>query len=331
MSYHGPGPCSPARGKARGQQPEVQKSKKRICYGNPDLTNIGIFGKDLSGFVASFPSSLQSALLAGGMEKWQRDGFDSFGAWRRADQKRRDDARRAALAAAASPKTPPPLAMALAMPIAADARDVYVLASCPGITCSGHGTAHVHQKRVRLASVPVAPVVGQVATPVMPLTVTLTDPEAQSPPRRQLQKSGELLERVEVTSSGSRVHHLERMTPRGSRLTAEYRSPKGMPDPGVSWERSRDAYAKLRLSDTSRSAHAHMKRKAGIPATAQPQAQVRERVPWGYWNGKWLGDGGEDHFLSLSQHDQEEMWRLSGGRGAEYFQYMRPLASRSEV
>jgi hypothetical protein len=41
-----------------------------------------------------------------------------------------------------------------------------------------------------------------------------------------------------------------------------------------------------------------------------------------------LGDGGEDHFLGLSQHDQEEMWRLSGGRGAEYFQYMRPLESR---
>ena len=257
------------------------------------------------------------------MEKWQRDGFDSFGAWRRADQKRRDDARRAARAAAASPTPPPPLAMALAMPIATDARDVDVLASCSGITCSGHGTAHVHRKRVRLASVPVAPVVGQVATPVMPLTVTLTDPEAQSPPRRQLQKSGELLERVEVTSSGSRVHHFERMTARGSRLTAEYRSPKGMPDPGVSWERSRDAYAKLRLSDTSRSAHARMKRKAGIFATAQPQAQVRSRVPWGYWNGKFFGNAGDDHFLGGSRQqfteEEEEMWRISGGRGERSF------------
>ena len=27
-------------------------------------------------------------------ETWQRDGFESFGDWRRADQKRRDDAKR---------------------------------------------------------------------------------------------------------------------------------------------------------------------------------------------------------------------------------------------
>ena len=209
------------------------------------------------------------------MEKWQRDGFDSFGEWRRADQKRREDAKKAARAAAA-PLPPPPLrAVALAMPVAADARDVCVLASCPGSTCSGHGTAHVHRKRVRLADVPMTPVVGILTTPIMPTTVTLTDPEARSPPRRQLQTSGELLEHVEVTPGGSRMHHLERTTPRGTQLTAQYKSPKGVPDAGVSWERSRDAYQKLRLSDASRSALACKKRKAGIPPALHAQRQPR--------------------------------------------------------
>lgn len=207
------------------------------------------------------------------MEKWQRDGFNSFGEWRRADQKRRDDAKKVARAAAA-PLPPPPLrAVALAMPVAADARDVCVSASCPGSTCSLHGTAHVHRKRVRLADVPMTPVVGLLATPIMPTAVTLTDPEAQSPPRRQLQKS--LLEYVEVTPGGSRVHHLERTTPRGTQLSAQYKSPKGVPDAGVSWERSRDAYQKLRLSDASRSALACKKRKAEIPPALHAQRQPR--------------------------------------------------------
>jgi hypothetical protein len=277
-NYHGPGPC-PLRKRraARGTRPEG--SKELRSHTVQKITSHAHAQKRKSFFwfrrVSAQGGELPPKPDPLAMEKWQLDGFDSFGEWRRADQKRRDDAKKAARAAAA-PLPPPPLrAVALAMPVAADARDVCVLASCPGSTCSGHGTAHVHHKRVRLAAVPMTPVVGQLATPIMPTTVTLTDPEAQSPPRRQLQKSGELLEHVEVTPGGSRMHHLERTTPRGTQLTAQYKSPKGVPDAGVSWERSRDAYQKLRLSDASRSALACKKRKAGIPPALHAQRQPR--------------------------------------------------------
>jgi hypothetical protein len=50
---------------------------------------------------------------------------------------------------------------------------------------------------------------------------------------------------------------------------------------------------------------------------------VRERVPWGYWNGKFFGNAGDDHFLGGSRQqfteEEEEMWRISGGRGERSF------------
>ena len=166
------------------------------------------------------------------MEKWQREGYDSFGAWRRADQKRRDDEKKAAradaaAAAAAAPLLPPPpQPVVLAMPIPEGVRDVRVkdVRGCPGPTCSLtgvtgcslYGTKHVHCKRVRVATVPIASVVRLLPIPVTPTTVTETDGMAGSPPR---QKLGTLYERVDVTPGGSRVHTLERTTPRGSRLT----------------------------------------------------------------------------------------------------------------
>ena len=194
------------------------------------------------------------------MEKWQRQGFESFRAWRLAEQKRRDDAKKAARAEAARPSPAPLLAVALAMPVAPGTRDACVLDSCPGSTCTGHGTAHAHRKRVRLASVPFASVVGQLPTPIVPLTVTMTDPEARhGDPRRHLEKTGEILESVELTPGGSRVHRLERTTPRGTRRTAEYSSPKGEPEPGDTEECPRDAACRrLRLSSPSRAAQARI-------------------------------------------------------------------------
>lgn len=230
------------------------------------------------------------------MEKWQRDGYDSFGAWRRADQKRRDDAKKAARAdakkaaradAAAGAATAPPLPLppqpvVLAIPIPKDVQDVTVRQSCPGPTCSAYGTLHSHQKRVRVAKVPIASVVRQLATPVAATSVTLTDPDVASPPRRQL---GISYERVEVTPGGSRIHTLERTTPRGSMLTASYTSPTRYPGylspnashrytaSGASW------WSQLNLSDASRAAAARGKRKAGIPPALHAQRVQRKRSP----------------------------------------------------
>ena len=222
------------------------------------------------------------------MEKWQRDGFESFGAWRRADQKRRDDAKRdakrAARAAAAAP-SPPPLAVhvVLAKPFAAGTRevnDVYWQTRIHGC-CS-------HHKRVRIADVAFAPVVGPVVMPITPLTLTATDykmamtlerPRGEDAPKqlapllikkalsaaaaaadyagavgvfeeswanqlephmqmpsaalRQTQSSPKAQfrgyqEHIQVTPGGSRVHKIERTTPGGTHLTAEYTSPVGV-------------------------------------------------------------------------------------------------------
>ena len=60
-----------------------------------------------------------------------------------------------------------------------------------------------------------------------------------------------------------------------------------------------------------------MKRKAGIPPAAQPQAEC-DRVPWGFWNKNGKGFGGQltnEGFLCLSKEEQEEEWRRCGGRG----------------
>ena len=159
------------------------------------------------------------------MEKWQREGFESFGAWRRADQKRRDDAKRAARALP-EVRPSPPQPVTMAMPIAADAQEVYVRTGCPwGSTCTLHGRAHSHRRRVRLAKVPLALVVQQLAAPVPPTTVMLTDPDVASPPRRQIAATGQVHDMVELTPGGSRVHRLERMTPRGSCVSSQQITP----------------------------------------------------------------------------------------------------------
>ena len=173
--------------------------------------------------------------------------------------------------------------------------------------CTAYGTAHKHRKRVRLASVPVASLLGQLAIPVTPLTVTQTDPNPPTPPRRQLEESGQLHERVEVTPGGSRAHMLERTTPGGTTRTATYTSPGGWNDRTLAME-------KLQQCDKSRAAQARAMRKAGVPAA--PQAK-RDRVPWGYLNDKWWwGGDAHEEFLSLSKDEQEEEWHLHGGRGA---------------
>ena len=195
-----------------------------------------------------------------------------------------------------------------------------MVAACPhqawyewngGSKCTLYGTAHSHRKRVRLASMPVASLLGQLATPVAPLTVTMTDSDPPTPPRRQLEKSGQLHERVEVTPGGSRAHMLERTTPGGTTRTATYTSPRSPPG---GWNDRTLAMEKLQQCDKSRAAQARAMRKAGVPAA--PQAK-RDRVPWGYLNDKWWwGGDAHEEFSSLSKDEQEEEWHLHGGRGA---------------
>ena len=65
-----------------------------------------------------------------------------------------------------------------------------------------------------------------------------------------------LQDNVVLTPQGSRVHIMERTTPGGTRLTAEYTSPNGR----------YEALDKLRLSERSMTAQARKRRKAGVPA-----------------------------------------------------------------
>ena len=76
-----------------------------------------------------------------------------------------------------------------------------------------------------------------------------------------------LQENVQLTPQGSRVHKLERVTPRGTRLVAEYSSPHG--------DRHK-AFQKLRLSDRSMAAQARKRRKAGVPARELAACGFRE-------------------------------------------------------
>ena len=236
------------------------------------------------------------------MERWQRDGYESFGAWRRADQKRRDDAKRearAAAAAAAPSHAPPPLAVTLAMPLAPGARDACVMDTCPGKTCTQYGTTHCHRKCVRIATTPTAPVVGLLTAPVAALTFTITDPDKQMAMAMAMQPDAPkqlaphirapladkmasspqqyrgYQEHVQVTPGGSRVHKMERVTPHGTRLTTEYTSPAGASTGGYAataryeWlvaaapgDFSKPQHP-LALSDRSRAAQSRAKRKLG--------------------------------------------------------------------
>ena len=82
-----------------------------------------------------------------------------------------------------------------------------------------------------------------------------------------------LQDNVVLTPQGSRVHIMERTTPGGTRLTAEYTSPNGARG---------EAWAKLRLSERSMTAQARKRRKAGVPARRLGRAiENAYRMPWG--------------------------------------------------
>ena len=82
-----------------------------------------------------------------------------------------------------------------------------------------------------------------------------------------------LQDNVVLTPQGSRVHIMERTTPGGTRLTAEYTSP---------YEGRGDALDKLRLSERSMTAQARKRRKAGVPARRLGRAiESACRRPWG--------------------------------------------------
>jgi hypothetical protein len=90
-----------------------------------------------------------------------------------------------------------------------------------------------------------------------------------------------LRERVDVTPGGSRVHTLERTTPRGTVLTASYTSPAGgrvadQQHPLLHPRGTRDSSEPqhlLALSDASRQAASRARRDSGVPAQTQPRAK----------------------------------------------------------
>ena len=80
-----------------------------------------------------------------------------------------------------------------------------------------------------------------------------------------------LQDHVVLTPRGSRVYIMERTTPGGTRLTAEYTSPNGT---------RYEALDKLRLSERSMTAQARKRRKAGVPARRLGRAiEVACRMP----------------------------------------------------
>lgn len=154
---------------------------------------------------------------------------------------------------------------------------------------------------VPLASSPAAPLAASNAL------------EPQSPPKPvQMEHWRGLQENVELTPHGSRVHKLERTTPRGSRLMAEYTSPHS--NQFARYE----ALQKLRLSTRSVTAQARKRRKAGVPARRMGQQREeaqQHRVPWGWHQGRW------DDTLCDTHHSAEELqafWVEGGGRGGHY-------------
>ena len=94
-----------------------------------------------------------------------------------------------------------------------------------------------------------------------------------------------LRERVDVTPGGSRVHTLERTTPRGTVLTTSYTSPAGgraadQQHPLYHPRGTRDSSEPqhlLALSDASRQAASRARRDSGVPAGPRAKRAVFER------------------------------------------------------
>ena len=123
----------------------------------------------------------------------------------------------------------------------------------------------------------VAPLALALAMPLAPLpAASLAAAELLAPtsPRPvELEHFRGLQDHVVLTPRGSRVHNMERTTPGGTRLTAEYTSPNGARG---------EAWAKLRLSERSMTAQARKRRKAGVPARRLGRAiENAYRRPWG--------------------------------------------------
>mmetsp|Transcript_29724 Transcript_29724/g.76883 ORF Transcript_29724/g.76883 Transcript_29724/m.76883 type:complete len:228 (+) Transcript_29724:2-685(+) len=154
------------------------------------------------------------------MELWQRSGFESFGAWRRASEVARRAAKRAAkkatVVAGASPlasTTPAPPPPSTDLPLAA--------ITTAAITAS-------------IAS----PIAASIASPITTVsweTVQILDPPSapNSPFRGNLRLCHE---QVQSTPDGSRAHTITLLSPGGTRVH-EYVSPAGAAR-GESEERS---------------------------------------------------------------------------------------------
>ena len=144
---------------------------------------------------------------------------------------------------------------------------------------------------------------------VMPLAVPLAaaplaaEPQAPTSPRPvQVEMWRGLQENVVISPRGSRVHKLERTTPRGTRHVAEYSSPNGD---------RKEALQKMRLSAGSIAAQARKRRKAGVPA--RELARDSDRVPWGFHKGRWAANFGDEE---VSDEELQELWVEGGGSGS---------------
>ena len=155
----------------------------------------------------------------------------------------------------------------------------------------------------------VPPAMPLASLPAAPLAAA-EPPAPTSPQPVQMEHFSGLQENVQLTPHGSRVHKLERVTPRCTRLDAEYSSPHGD---------RRAALQKLRLSERSMAAQARKRRKAGVPARDVGQQRedtlaATHRVPWGWHKhkGRWDTNFGDEE---LSAEELQELWVEGGGRG----------------
>ena len=163
-------------------------------------------------------------------------------------------------------------------------------------------------------AVPLAiPLGPSLATPLAASPATAAAQGSTSPQQVQIEMWRGVHEHVVLSPRGSRVHKLERTTPRGTRLSTEYSSPNG-----DRWE----ALQKLRLSAAWITAQARKRRKAGVPPRRMGPAALRERwvepveqreglAPWGFFKRRWkprFGDYGiwDDMEGATAWMDNEE-------------------------
>ena len=172
-----------------------------------------------------------------------------------------------------------------------------------------------HEASLALPIADAVPLVVPLAIPLavlvrvpLPAAPLAAEPQAPTSPRPvQVEMWRGLQESVVMSPRGSRVHKLERTTPRGTRLVAEYTSPNGD---------RREALQKMRLSAGSMAAQARKRRKAGVPARELTFLSV-DRVPWGFHKGRWAanyGDGGP--YEEVSDEELQELWVEGAGSGS---------------